>query len=682
MQWFIGTYERARPIFDRVRRRFHPIEEAVELHVRDDAVELVLRTSGGKLVRGRITFPDPEAVRFQWALAGEPGAHLTEMLVGEPPRLPLTCAEEDDGRVRVHAGGSALVLERAPWRMRFGEYVTERSDGNLLERVAEPGGWSAENGTADGRAGVYETFALRPHEQLWGLGERFTGPGLRGRRSAHFIDEPGGSNTTDRVYKSVPFFVSSRGYGLFVHHGEEAVFDLGATSTQSGSVFVDAGELDLFVLLGTPKEILGRYTALTGRAPVPPEWSFGIWLSKCMYESRDEVEANVRTARELGIRVDVIGLDPWWLADRPGEPIDFCHFRWNERDFGPLDDFVAWLRSEGLRLCLWVNPNVLEGSEAYRPERLVSGGDVREACWPVRAFVDFTGAGGDWWVEEMRRLLAAGVDAFKLDYGELVPVEGRFADGRTGREVHNLYGLLASITAARAGAPFAWTRSGTAGSQRYPVHWPGDTQATWNGMAGQLRGGLALAWSGFAFWANDIGGFFRRDEWASSVPEDESTLLLPEPELFIRWTQYGMLCSHCRFHGMVGREPWRFGDEAVQVTKQFIELRTRLLPYLLRCAHEAAETGVPVLRPVAMEFPDDPGAVHVDTEYLLGPDLLVAPVLEPGGRVTVYVPPGGWVDHFTGERFEGPRWVRHEGMPLDRLPLLVRDGAEPFASMP
>jgi alpha-D-xyloside xylohydrolase len=678
MTWFIGSYERARPIFDRSRRRFQPIERLLELHAVSDEVQLVLETRGGKRVQGRLTFPDPEVVRFQWAHAGEPDEHLTEMLVGPPRRLPVNLSEED-GHVRVDAGGTAVVLQRDPWRIEFGEFATERSDGSLIEPVAEPGGWAATTGTADHRVSVYETFALRPREQLWGLGERFTGPGLRGRRVAHYIDEPGGTNTTDRTYKSVPFVVSSRGYGLFVHHGEEAVFDLGGTSTQSGSVLVESSELDLFVLLGTPKEILRRYTDLTGRAPVPPEWTFGVWLSKCMYESRAEVEHNLAEAKRLGIPVDVVGLDPLWLADRPGKNYDFCHFEWNEADFGPLDEFVGWLHGEGVRLCLWVNPNVLEGSDAYVPERLVSEGRIRESCFPTRAFVDFTGPGGDWWVAELRRLLAAGVDAFKLDYGELVPVEGEFADGRSGRVLHNLYGLLASMTAARAGVPFAYTRSGTAGSQRYPVHWPGDTQATWNGMAGNLRGGLALAWSGFAFWANDIGGFFRRDEWKTSVPEDEETIMRPDPELFVRWMQYGMLCSHCRFHGMAGREPWLYGDEAVAITRRFIELRTALRPYLLRCAEEAAQTGCPLLRPLSLEFPDDPGARDVDTEYLLGPNLLVAPVLEPGGRAEVYVPPGAWVDHFTGERFEGPRWVRHDAIPLERLPLLVREGTRPFS---
>ncbi|HET7572636.1 MAG TPA: TIM-barrel domain-containing protein [Gaiellaceae bacterium] len=679
MHWFVGTYERAQPIFDRHRRRFHPIERVLEWTALPDALQLVLETYGGKRVRARFTFPDPEVVRIQWAHAGEPDDHLTEMLVGPPQRLPVTVREEE-GRLLVDAGGTALEIEREPYRLRFGPYATERSDGSLIEPVAEPGGWAATNGTNDHRVSVYDTFTIHPGEQFWGLGERFTGPGLRGRRVSHWIDEPGGTNTTDRSYKSVPFVVSSRGYALFFHHGEEATFDLGGTSTQSASVLVESGALDLFVILGTPKEAIRRYTDLTGRAAVPPEWTFGVWLSKCMYQSRAEVEENLRVADELGIPVDVIGVDPWWLADRPGKDYDFCDFQWNERDFGPLEEFTAMLHERGVRLCLWVNPNVVEGTPAFVEERLVSRGRVRESCFPIRAFVDFTGPGGDWWVEEMSRLHAAGVDAFKLDYGELLPAEGVFADGRTGREAHNLYALLASMTAARAGIPFHYTRSGTAGSQRYPVHWPGDAQATWNGFAGNLRGGLALAWSGFQYWSTDIGGFFRRDEWRSGIPEDDSTLLPPDPELFTRWMQAGMLMSHCRFHGMLGREPWLYGDEVVAVTKRFVELRRSLLPYLLRCAAEAEESGVPLLRPVALEYPHDRGAFHVDSEFLLGPDLLVAPVLEPRGGVDVYVPEGGWTDHFTGERFEGPRWVRQEGVPLDRLPLLVRDGADPFAA--
>ncbi len=676
MDWHIGTYETARTIFDRGGWAFHPIDELVEVRAADDRVDLVLLSRGGKRVRGRITFADAEVLRLQWSVAGEPDEHVTEMLAAPAPRLPLR-VEESEAEVRIDAGGTPVVLQRKPYRVDFGPWATERADTSLIENVNEPGGWADQLGNGD-RVQVWETFRLRPGEQLWGLGERFLGPGLVGRRLAHFICEPGGTNTTDRVYKSVPFAVSSQGYGIFVHHGEQAVFDVGATSTASASVLVDSGQLDLFVLLGDPKQVLQRYTALTGRASVPPEWSFGVWMSKCMYASRAEVEQVLDTADRLGIAVDVVGLDPLWLANRPGRAYDFCDFVWNEKDFGPLRELVDWLHGRGVRLCLWVNPNVVEDEVGYVPDNLVTKGRARETQFPVRAFVDFTGAGADWWVTEMRRLLDAGVDAFKLDYGELAPVEAVYADGRSGREVHNLYGLLGSMTARRAGAPFLWTRSGTAGSQRYPVHWPGDSQSTWAGMAGNLRGALSAAWSGFAFWANDIGGFYVRD---LDHAQDESWgMRRPDPELFVRWMQYGLLCSHCRFHGILGREPWLYGDDAVRIARDFIALRTRLRPHLLRCAREAAQTGVPVLRPVALEFPGDRGAHGVDTEYLLGPSLLVAPVLQPGGRVDVYVPPGGWTDHFTGEQVEGPAWMHHDDVPLDRLPLLVRDGHDPFAA--
>lgn len=670
MEWRVGTYERARQIFDRQARLFHPLTELTAYTAHDDAVEVLLAVQGDTTAHARITFPDPEVVRVQWSPVGAPTEHLSEMLDGPPPRLPVRVEEREDALV-VHAGGTPVVLGRRPWRISFGEFSTEPDDRGLIEPVAEAGGW-AQDRFPPNRVSVYETFALRPNEELWGLGERFLGPGLRGRRLAHFIDEPAGTNTTDRTYKSVPFVVSSRGYGVFAHHGEEAWFDLGATSNASATVWVDADELDLFVLLGTPKEVLTRYTALTGRPPEVPEWAFGIWLSKAMYESREEVEGELAQARAHGIPIDVVGLDPMWLRNRRPYDFDWCDFVWDDEHFGKLDEFTGWLHDQDIKLCLWVNPNLVEDCEAWDPDLLVSKGRARETCFPVRGFVDFTGAGGDWWVDQMRRLMDAGVDAFKLDYGELMPMEGVFADGRSGRQVHNLYGLLASMTAARAGVPFHYTRSGTAGSQRYPTHWPGDAQSTWAGFAGTVRGGLSAAWSGFAHWSTDIGGFHLRD--VRHDPDDPHYgFRRPEPELFIRWTQFGMLAPQGRYHGIMGREPWYFGEDAIRVAREFGLLRKRLLPYLMDCAREASATGWPLMRPMALEFPDDPACRAAETQYLLGPALLVVPVLEPGGHVEYYVPEGGWTDHFTGVRYEGPRWVT-DTVPLDRLPLLVRDG--------
>lgn len=671
--WYAGSYERATAIFDRAARRFHPVLALETWTVRDDAIELILKSRGGRRLRGRLSFPDAEVLRLQWRFAGAPGPHVSEMLEREPACLRPK-VDDDGDRLIVTAGGSEVQLQKYPWRVRFGEFTTEPQDNSMVEPVNEAGGWAFTN---DARVQAYETFALRPHEQLVGLGERFLGPGLRGRRLAHWIDEPFGANTTDRVHKSVPMIVSSRGYGLFFHHAEEASFDLGAVSSASASVLVDAPELDYFVFLGSPKEILRRYTDLTGRAPVPPEWSFGVWMSKCMYKSRQEVEDVLAHAEQLDFPIDVIGLDPQWMANQPGLNYPLCDFVWNERDFGPMSEFIETLHARDVRLCLWISPCVSETNPAFVPERFVSHGGVRDPNHPDLAFVDFTGDGRDWWKQELKRLLDGGVDAFKLDFGESLPVDGRLADGRIGVDMHNAYPLLASMTAAEAGVRVFFTRAGTAGSQRYPLHWSGDAQSTWAGMAGALRGALALAWSGFAHWTSDIGGFYRLD------PPDEvggePALSLPDPELYIRWMQWGLLCSHSRFHGILGREPWRFGDEAVAIGRDFAALRRRLRPYLVRCAREAADRGVPVLRPMALEFPEQPEAWHIDTQYLLGPDLVVCPVLEAGGRVDVYIPPGTWNDYFTGKSLRGPAWIQRRQVPLEQLPLLVRDGAEPFA---
>jgi len=668
-----GNYERARPIFDRAIRRFHPIAATTSVSAGDDEVILELATRDGATLHARITFPEPAVARIQRALGTPSSPRTTEMLVDDPPRLPLRVEQSGDA-IRVDAGGPALVVHADPWRIEFGEFRTEPDDIALLEWVSEPSGYALDRAGSTA-ATMYETFSLRPGEELYGLGERFHGPALRGRRLTHWLDEPFGTNTTERPHKSVPLIVSNRGYGVFAHHSEEVVFDLGAASNATAALLVHHDELDLFVMLGSPKEVLRSYTALTGRPPELPDWTYGIWMSRCMYANRAEVAEVLDTADQLGLPVDVIGLDPLWLANRPAMTYDTCDFVWNDADFGPIDEFIGWLHGRGVKLCLWVNTHLRTDSPAWTPERMVDGGAARDRLYPDRGYVDLTGAGADWWVTEMERLLAAGVDAFKLDYSETLPETAPLADGRNGREVRNLYGLLASITAARAGATVHFTRCGTAGSQRYPIHWAGDSQSSWYGMYGALRGGLAAAWSGFAHWTADVGGFYWRD--LRRTGPDDPVFREPDPELYIRWMQMAMLLSHTRFHGTTPREPWNISPEAVEVAREFSALRRRLVPYLQACAQEAAATGCPIMRPVALEYPDDRGAARVDTEYLLGPDLLVCPVLQPGGTVDVYVPPGVWRDHFTGDELRGPGWTSLQ-VPLERLPLLVRDGADPF----
>ena len=662
----------AAPLFPREGRRLRPFAR-----VRDVAqasateVTCTLETFDGGLAHGRITFAAPDVVRFQWAVGRRPGRRRTEMLVDDVPELPLTLAGDGDA-ASISAGGPAARLDTARYRFSFGSFTTEPADSGLVDWVVHPGGWAED----DGGIAVYETFALRPGEEIYGLGERFVGPAMRGRRVAHRIDTALGASTTDKVHKSVPFLVSTRGYALFAQHPEQGAFDIGARSTASATVMMRSDELDLFVLLGDPKTVLRSYTSLTGRPSMPPAWSFRPWLSRCMYGSRAQVEEVVERARQEDFPVGVIGIDPLWMAGRRAWGHDACDFVVDEEAFGDMADLAEWLHDRDIRLCLWVNPHVSERSAAFVPERLIDGGQLREGLQPTRGFVDFTGVGGDWWLEELTKLRAMGVDAIKLDYGEMLTEGGTMADGRRTEDVRNIYPLMAAELIARAGFPVTITRGGTSGSQRHPVHWPGDTPATWTGLAGALRAGLAAAWSGFAFWTSDVGGFHLRDLVRGEEPGFGFSQ--PSAELYIRWVQFGMLCSHIRFHGNRPREPWVFGDEAVAVARRFAALRDQLTPYLLDCSAEAVAAGVPVMRPLALEFPDDPGSRHVDTEYLLGPDVLVCPVLEPDGRVHVYVPPGTWQEVFTGAVETGPAWVAPQRVPLDRIPVYVRAGSAPF----
>jgi alpha-D-xyloside xylohydrolase len=468
---------------------------------------------------------------------------------------------------------------------------------------------------------------------------------------------------------------------VFVNHTERVTYELGHPSTVSGSFRVEAPVLDYFLIAGpTPGDILGRYTALTGRAALPPLWSFGIWMSRCMYRDRAEVEEAVTGMRGRDIPLDVIHVDPRWLKSRRTREADACDFEWDEEAFGDPKAFIDWLRERGVRLSLWENPYLWSDCEVYAEAKaqgyLVPGPDGEPAVsmdqGETATVIDYTNPAAVEWVKEKhRRWLHMGVACFKTDYGEAAPAEGRYANGLTGEQVHNLFPLLYNRAVFEVteevhgkGNALVFSRSGTAGSQRYPLAWAGDSQSTWGGMAGALRCGLSQALSGVAFWTADAGGFHTPPGFGRTT----------DPVIYTRWAQWVLLCSHARFHGLGPREPWHFGDDAVRIVREFARLRYRLLPYLWSLAHEAAETGIPVMRPLVLEYPHDPVAPCVETQYLLGPSLLVCPVFNAEGRCTVYLPPGRWHDWWDGAIHEGPRHLERN-VPLDRMPLFVRDGS-------
>ncbi len=666
------------PIFGDPEREYDFLAAVTAWRAIAGGVELDLETHEERKAKARFRFVTPEIVRVQYVLDHEPPAS-TPMLVEPLPPTPDVHIEEDASSITLLSSAVSLRIDRKPFRWSLlagGEVVAaqEVHDGAMLTPVSFPAGWSQRGA---GPPDFHETLALRPDEQLFGLGESFGALNRRGTRTVAWSRDTYGTNTTPLTYINIPFFWSTRGFGVFINQTGRIVYEQGYPSQVVNAFRVEQPYLDYFVIYGPkPREIIDRYWLLTGRGRVPPLWSFGVWVSRCMYRDAEQVRGVVERMRELDIPVDVVNIDPRWLENRKHHERDGCDFIWDEAAFGPMEEFTGWLRDRHVRLCLWENPYVWRDSPVYE-EGAASGhyalgpdGHPAPTLDNGREAVVFDFTNPDavrWWQDQHRPLLRAGVSAFKTDYGEGVPADARFSDGTTGRETHNVFPLLYNravwdVIEEEKGEAVVFGRSGYAGSQRYPLNWVGDTQCTFEGMAAALRAGLSLSCSGLPFWSHDIGGFWNPRDIGQG----------PDPVLYIRWAQWGLLSSHARFHGIRGREPWWYGDEAIEVVRKFARLRQRLLPYLWSFAHEAAATSAPLVRPMMFAYSDDPTAMHVDSEYLLGPWLLVAPVFDPQGRARVYLPAGRWFDFWSGETLDGPRWLDITS-PIDRLPLYVRD---------
>jgi alpha-D-xyloside xylohydrolase len=525
--------------------------------------------------------------------------------------------------------------------------------------------------TADGRQYVHEQLDLGVGEAVYGLGERF-GPLVKNGQPVDIWNEDGGTSS-EQAYKNVPFYLTNRGYGVLVDHPGRVSFEV-ASEVVSRTQFSVAGqELSYLVIYGpAPKDVLRKYTALTGRPALPPAWSFGLWLTTSFTTEYNEqtVTGFVDGMAARDLPLSVFHFDTFWMRE-----FHWCDFEWDPKAFPDPAGMLKRLKDRGLRISLWINPYVAQRAQIFA-EGVAGGYFVRRPDGSVfqwdrwqagMALVDFTNpAARTWYAGKLRALMDLGVDCFKSDFGERVPLDVVYHDGGDPERMHNYYTQLYNETVFEAlreyrgdGEAVVYARSATVGGQRFPVHWGGDNSATFESMAESLRGGLSLSASGFGFWSHDIGGFEGR----------------PDPAVFKRWIPFGMLSSHSRLHGNHSyRVPWLFDDESVEVLRTFTKLKHRLMPYLYAAAVHAHEEGVPVLRPMVLEFPDDPACTHLDQQYMLGDSLLVAPVFNARGDTAYYVPAGRWTKLLTGETVDGPRWVQ-ERHGFDSLPLLVRPGS-------
>ncbi|MEU5820350.1 alpha-xylosidase [Streptomyces sp. NPDC047803] len=584
---------------------------------------------------------------------------------GLDPAAAGARTRQDGGVTELTSGPLTLRMDgEGPWGISFLD-----ADGHRLTGVDTKG--TAFATTPDGAHHMVTQLALAVGENIYGLGERFT-PYVKNGQSVDIWQADGGTSS-ELAYKNIPFYISSRGYGVFVNHPGRVSFEVGSESVGQVQFSVEDQSLEFYIVAGpTPKEVLARYTALTGRPALPPAWSFGLWLTTSFCTSYDEatVTSFVEGMAERGIPLSVFHFDCFWMRE-----YQWSDFRWDPDVFPDPEGMLARLKERGLRISMWINPYIAqksalfaEGAELGHLVRRPNGDVWQWDLWqPGMALVDFTSpAAREWYTGKLRVLLDQGVDCFKTDFGERVPTDVVWHDGSDPERMHNFYAQLYNRTVFELlekerghGEAVLFARSATAGGQQFPVHWGGDCFASFTAMAESLRGGLSLSLSGFGFWSHDIGGF-------------EGT---PDPAVFKRWLAFGLLSSHSRLHGNVSyRVPWEFGEEAVDVARKFTLLKHRLMPYLYGAAATAHRTGVPMMRPMLLEFPDDPTTRMLDRQYMLGPDLLVAPVFTEDGQVEYYLPEGTWTHLLTGETVTGPVW-RHETHGFDSLPVLVRPGA-------
>jgi alpha-D-xyloside xylohydrolase len=613
-----------------------------------------------------IEFVTPRTVRLRLRTGPETRpAGTSLMLAGPVPRDTSWQMTKLEGGYRYSsAAGSVTVLEK-PWRVEFrdarGKLLTRTTHSADLPATLVPAlPFSFVRRSSDYSRSVAASFFLSAGEKLFGCGESFTRLDKRGQKIVLWTNDANGVET-ERMYKPIPFFMSSRGYGMFVHSSSPMTFDMGASFHAANTLYVGDDELDLFVFLGEPKDILDEYTKLTGKAAMPPLWSFGLWMSRITYFSEDEVRAVASRLRQNRIPGDVIHLDTGWF-----ETDWRCDYRFSTSRFKDPAKMIADLRQDGFRISLWQLPYFVPKNTLF-PEIVKRGLYVKDAKGNLPyedAVLDFSNPETvTWYQEKIGALLEMGVGAIKVDFGEAAPLTGVYASGRTGFYEHNLYPLrynqtVADVTRRVTGENIIWARSAWAGSQRYPLHWGGDAGTLDQSMLSQLRGGLSFGLSGFTFWSHDIGGF------AARSPED----------LYRRWLPFGMLTSHSRCHGTPPKEPWEYGEAFMDGFRRTVELKYRLMPYVYAQAKDSADRGLPMVRALFVEYPGDPGSWSVEDEYLFGRDILVAPLFETGssGR-DVYLPPGEWIDYQTGKLYSAG-WHAIQAGPIPVV-MLVREGA-------
>ena len=581
-------------------------------------------------------------------------------------------AEDTEDKLVISSGTLRLEVQKENGALTFyrgEEKITASGWRDLAYMKTDWKGFAYDKGPED--AYMREQLSLSVGELIYGLGERFSAF-VKNGQSVDIWNEDGGTST-EQSYKNIPFYISNKGYGVFVNHPERVSFEVATEMVTKVEFSVPGENLDYFLINGpTMKEVLMRYTDITGKPSLPAPWTFGLWLSTSFTTNYDEMTVNsfVDGMFDRKIPLSVFHFDCFWMKD-----FHWTDFLWDERVFPDPEGMLSRMKAKGLKICVWINPYIAQESVMFdegmeggyflkRPDGSVWQWDMWQ---PGMAIVDFTNPEAKkWYQKKLEALVDMGVDCFKTDFGERIPTDCVYYDKKNPEKMHNYYTYLYNeavfeVLEKKKGKDEAvlFARSATAGGQKFPVHWGGDCSANYPSMAETLRGGLSFAMSGFSFWSHDISGF-------------ESTAT---PDLYKRWCAFGLMSTHSRLHGSGSyRVPWLFDDEACDVVKFFTNLKCSLMPYIFQKSVEAHEEGTPVMRPMVFEFMNDPAVPYLDQQYMLGDALMVAPVFREDKVAQYYLPEGTWTELLTGETKEGGRWYQGT-YDYFSMPLYVRENS-------
>lgn len=577
---------------------------------------------------------------------------------------------------------SSAQLNVAVKKVPFAIEVTDR-EGKLLSKDGSDSKRLAE--------GFSVSKALQAGEHFFGFGERMDFLDRRNKKVVLNVGrgkgtphEVGAYNVLEANYAPVPFFMSTKGYGIFLHNSFATSWDMGASDPETYSFGAAAGELDYYFIYGpTFPDILGQYTALTGRSPLLAKFALGLhagtysggtWGYEELTSDRYVIEL-ARKFRELGIPVDLLWLDSTWRIFGKNGGKGATSFEWRSTFKDPKGMFDSLYAMNYQMVGLHLRPRFDNGEQLNLLDQAREKGLVYPEAGNKGEFVDFFDRKSvDWWWDNgVMKVAEMGAKFLKTDEGSAFGGLANESDktGPTDKQAQKLHNVF---PIAYAKAPYEkfqeyngmrglnHTREGYAGIQRYPFIFAGDWPSEWQYFEPVIKAGLNIGLSGVGFWGHCMGGFEH----------------VADPELYIRWVQFGMFSPIAMVFGMEHpqyKEPWQYGEEALANFVKYDRLRYRLIPYLYSLSYEQYGTGIPMMRALAMHYQDDANVYGIADQYLLGERLMVCPVTTKGAKTrTVYLPAGKWYDYWTGQKYEGRQYI-HVTTALDKLPIFAKEGA-------